>query len=106
MNSPTLLRLFGAHEAAKKNERLEHDRVHGREMMNMDAFADIQGESPPQRLSPKMKFAKGAHEKGREEGDVFGGKRRSKSHRKSHRKACHRKSHRKASHRKASHRRH
>jgi hypothetical protein len=102
MNSPTLLRLLGAPQEANYNERLEHDRVHGREMMNMDAFADIQGESPPQRLSTKMKFAKSVHEKGRKKGDVFGGKRRSKSHR----KASHRKSHRKASHRKASHRRH
>jgi len=67
------------------------------------AFADIAGESPQQRLSPQMKFAKGVHEKGRNEGDVFGGKRRSKSHRKAHRKShrkAHRKSHRK-SHRKA-----
>lgn len=130
MNNPTLLRLFGAHEAADANEKRdaekkkldehhasiallrkkEEDYMTGAKELNDDAFAFIEGESPPQRLSPKMKFAEGVHKQFRNKGDVFGGKRRSKSHRKaSHRKA-HRKSHRKAcrkaSHRKACHRRH
>ena len=96
LSNPSILRLFGAHEAANQNEIAAHERANTMEMMNTDAFADIEGESPQQRLSPKMNFAKGVHEKTRNKGDVFGGKRRSKSHRKSHRKA-HRKASRKAS---------
>lgn len=131
MSSSILLRLFGAHEAADANakrdaekkkldehhasiallRKKEEDYMTGAKELNDDVFAFIKGESPPQRLSPKMKFAEDVHKQFRNEGDVFGGKRRSKSHRKashrkSHRKACRKASHRKASHRKACHRRH
>jgi hypothetical protein len=86
------------HSAFIASRKNKEDVMDDATELNDDVFAFIEGESP-QRLSPQMKFAKGAHDQGRVKGDFFGGKRRSKSHRKAHRKS-HRKSHRKA-HRKA-----